>query len=193
MSSRPIALKSSSARWVAPPAPAEAPFSLPGRARASASSSITVFAGRSGRTTSSIGLMPTGATATKSVRISYGMLRLSAGATVVEPLDASMNTEPSGALGSEAGRDLAIGAGLVLDHDGAPSRSPMPGAIRRVSRSLGPPGGKPTMKRSGRSGKWGAGKSGAWARVDVHGDRAGRAARPARTPRRRGLLVREVC
>ena len=55
---------------MAPPAPAEAPFSLPGFARASASSSATSLAGRSLRTTSSMGLMPTGATAAKSVRTS---------------------------------------------------------------------------------------------------------------------------
>ena len=51
-------------------APAEAPLSLPGFARASTSNSATFAAGRSLRTTSSIGLMPTGATATKSVRMS---------------------------------------------------------------------------------------------------------------------------
>ena len=55
---------------MAPPAPAEAPFSLPGLSCASVSSSATFFAGRSGRTTSSMGLMPTGATAAKSVRTS---------------------------------------------------------------------------------------------------------------------------
>ena len=45
------------------------------------------------------------------------MLGLSAGATVVEPFEASMKTLPSGTrLGDRGGGDLAVGAGAVLDH-----------------------------------------------------------------------------
>ena len=154
MSALPSDLKSSSARCVAPPAPAEAPFSLPGVAWASASNSSMFPAGRSGRTTSSIGLMPTKATATKSRRTSNAMLGVSAGATVVEPFDASMKTLPSGgALATEAAAISPLAPARFSTTTERPSFSAMPGAISRVSRSFGPPGGKPTTKRSGLSGK----------------------------------------
>src|SRR6185503_14361118 len=186
MSALPIDLKSSSARWVAPPAPADAPFSLPGRAWASASSSPTFLAGRSGRTTSSIGLMPTGATAAKSRRTSNGMLGVSAGATVVEPLDASMKTLPSaGALATELAAISPLAPARFSTTTLRPRRWAMPGAIRRVSRSLGPPGGKPTTKRSGLSGK----SVVAWARA-IAGSAKGVAEIPHRRRRRERVLMR---
>ena len=70
MSTLPIDFSSSRARCVIPQAPAEAPLSLPGRSRASASSSPTLRAGRSFFTTSSMGLVASGATAVKSMRTS---------------------------------------------------------------------------------------------------------------------------
>ena len=79
---------------------------------------------------------------------------LSAAATVVEPFDASMKTLPSaGALATEAAAISPLAPARFSTTTLRPSRSPMPGAISRVNRSFGPPGGKPTTKRSGRSGK----------------------------------------
>ena len=82
------------------------------------------------------------------------MLWLSAGAIVVEPFEASMMTLPSGgALATEAAAISPLAPARFSTTTERFSRSPMPGATMRARRSFGPPGGKPTTRRSGRSGK----------------------------------------
>ena len=109
------------------------------------------------------------------------MLGLSAGATVVEPFEASMKTLPSGAaLATEAAAISPLAPARFSTTTERFSRSAMPGATMRASRSLGPPGGKPTTKRSGRSGK-----SVVWARADRPADKSGRDESPASAERRR--------
>ena len=79
---------------------------------------------------------------------------LSAGATVVEPFEASMKTLPSGGdLATETAAISPLAPARFSTTTERFSRSPMPGAMMRARRSFGPPGGKPTTKRSGRSGK----------------------------------------
>jgi len=127
---------------VAPPAPPTRRSACPLRA-GQRQQLGHVRSGRPLRTTSSIGLMPTGATATKSV--AYGRRSrcgLSAGAIVVEPFDPSMMTLPSGgALATEAAASLAVGAGAISTTTVRFKRSPTPGAISRARRSFGPPAG----------------------------------------------------
>ena len=105
---------------------------------------------------------------------------LSAAATVVEPFDASMKTLPSvGALATEAQAISPLAPARFSTTTLRFSRSPMPGAISRVSRSFGPPGGKPTTKRSGLSGKsadLGAGRD-EWSRGNVPQSRVRRVRR----------------
>ena len=93
-----------------------------------------------------------------------------------------MNTLPSGgALATEAAAISPLAPARFSTTTDRFSRSAMPGATMRASRSLGPPGGKPTMKRSGRSGK-----SAACARADRRGAAAkGSEESPAIAERRR--------
>ena len=60
----------SAARWEAEPMPAEAKFSLPGLALATATRSATVFHPFDGAATSTVGWMPIGTTAVKSLNVS---------------------------------------------------------------------------------------------------------------------------
>ncbi len=72
------------------------------------------------------------------------MLGLSAGATVVEPFEASMKTLPSGtALATEAAAISPLAPARFSTTTERFSRSAMPGATMRANKSLGPPGGKP--------------------------------------------------
>jgi hypothetical protein len=96
-----------------------------------------------------------------------------------------VKTLPSaGALATEAAAISPLAPARFSTTTARPRRSPMPGAIRRASRSFGPPGGNPTTKRSGRSGK-----SAVCARAAAND----KAASPATTLRRKGLIMREVC
>src|SRR4051812_35038259 len=84
-----------------------------------------------------------------------------------------MKTLPSfGALATEAAAISPLAPARFSTTTVRPSRAAMPGAITRARRSLGPPGGKPTTKRSGLSGK-------SWARAA-----SGSKANPARRERR---------
>ena len=71
------------------PVPAEAMTILPARVLASATKSFSVFAGRLGFTTSTIGTYDSSAIEEKSFSGSYGILLYSEGATVSVPLEAS--------------------------------------------------------------------------------------------------------
>jgi hypothetical protein len=116
------------------------------------------------------------------------MLRLSAGATVVEPFEASMMTLPSGAdLATEAAAISPLAPARFSTTTERFSRSPIPGATMRASRSFGPPGGKPTTRRSGRSGK---STVCAWAFDRVA---SGKAAMPPSAARRWSLIIRNSC
>jgi hypothetical protein len=101
---------------------------------------------------------------------------------VVEPFEASMKTLPSGgALATEAAAISPLAPPRFSTTTERFSRSAMPGATMRANRSLGPPGGNPTMKRRGRSGK-----SAAWARAAKRGRPAsGSEESPAIAERRR--------
>src|SRR5215475_6793701 len=92
-----------------------------------------------------------------------------------------MKTLPSeGDLATEADAISPLAPARFSTTTLRPSRSLMPGAIRRVSRSFGPPGGKPTTKRkvlSGKSAVW------AWAAAN------GRPESAARTERRRSIVI----
>src|SRR5262249_21683383 len=92
--------------------------SLPGCARASATSSCTFLAGTSLWTTRTLGVKTTSEIGARSLTGSYGSFSYRLGWMVMAGL-ALTSVEPSGlGFGARVDRTMAAGAGRILDQDG---------------------------------------------------------------------------
>lgn len=84
------------ARWLAPPVPEMAKFTVPGLALASATSSRTLLAGNAGLAASRCGEYATSTTGAKSFTGSNGSCGNTLGAMASEPMSVSSSVSPSG-------------------------------------------------------------------------------------------------
>ena len=148
-----IILKSSPAMCPGEPVPDEPCVSWPGRARASAISSLTELTGSEGCTTSTFGITATCVIGAKSVSGLYGrfLYRL---ALIVRPFAAISMVYPSpSAFAVASAAMLPLAPARLSTTTGCCSASVSFCATTRAMMSVEPPAANPTMKRSGRLGK----------------------------------------
>jgi hypothetical protein len=173
-----VALICSIARWKEEPTPMLAKFSVPGLARALASSACTESTPSEGRVSSSTVSAPTGETGTRSRSGSKSSGRCAAAAMTRPEVAQNSRLCPSGV-------DLAIADAAMLPPapprfsttTGLPSAAPSFSPSRRAMASVLAPGGKQTVMETGRLGQ------GDWACACASGAASSSAAASA-TPRR---------